>query len=228
MKWLKNWFNFSQPDTATPEEWDTYEEKFRNHAPVRYRIYQLKRTIKNKVYFIRRKFSDWIYFKACPPHIIITKLEPNKQSSRQELAINALFRILEDYVEIDLFCESAVFTEERRKWKGILFSLNFSSKYAERRPDKGLSYLQENNIYSALNPETSNTIQELYLWWKIVRPLRKLPEYPLKTTFLVNRKSSDYLVIKDHYDLCRQIEKKWEEEDNKKMMLLVSIIPDLL
>lgn len=193
--------DFTKPQRATMEDWNTWEQQNQSQHPIIYWITEIGFNFLQDIVmfpldvweeirvYIRNRFIDKI-------HILQTKLTPGRFYEFDTRLLHGAFNSLVDFVECDLAWMQVVFTEDKGKKYGYPFwSRNRGFRFGKFRcREAGLDYLQwemtlinecewlteEEKVnhpeYKCGEPssqaERAKEVLSLYTWWTLQRPNR--------------------------------------------------------
>lgn len=166
-KYILSKFNIPAPIAMTMQEWNEYEEKYRNSTP--YKIVKIFNKIQNFFYFpFDVILSCKVYLKnrfLYKTHLLKTGLEPGLYHEFEDKVLHGVFNELVDFIEIEKASCNFDFEET---FKERHFSI--------RNSKKGLDYLnwEINQSHSESQQQSAKQQLELYLWWKEERPKRDI------------------------------------------------------
>lgn len=241
-----DWMKFHPPTALTLDGWRDFKIEFRKNAPVRFFfcerlipwICSQGRKVKNAIWWVR-------YRTISRHHIINTGLTPGWHDVDHKM-LYANFALLVDYVEKECAWMDVAFDEEKRgnalgwydnfpSWTGI------HSRWRSR--EHGLRYLDwEASLddpslseyeSSASQARKARIVKELYIWWKDVRPARRLPAEPDYMADSTGLHFLDPDWKKDNPEEAKAfsewaenthiLEEAWAEEDTVMLMKLIKI-----
>lgn len=242
LKKFRRWLNYNPPGALSSKGWRLFKDEFKQKAPIRY-------WFTNEFYYscilpIKWKYdkvTDWVRYRTYDRyHVVKTGKSPGYSDAREQI-LNVNFNILKDFVEIET------------AWRTRCFSgdLTFAERYIplyrffvdNRNPEVGLSHfkwaatLDDPSLpaheRSPAQAEAAREILVLYNWWVNERPNRKeaeLPEYDDQGMGLMasldedfDRDAEDYKKFKDVMDDMRNLEDRWEDEDQEMLIRLMKI-----
>lgn len=98
MKKFKRWLDYNPPKSATGEEWAYFRRDFKENAPIRFKIRELRlRIISLYTKYIIESIK-WIKFRTTRKyHIIETDLDPGYHTIRKRI-LHSIFSLLVEYV----------------------------------------------------------------------------------------------------------------------------------
>lgn len=164
-----------------------------------------------------------------------------------------LFNELVDFVEVEMAWKHVAFDSTvREKYKANWSSFGWFRTRTWRSAEAGLDYLKweltltNEDFYPDGHPDkyapshqaiSAQEILELYNWWTKIRPARKDPhdesgwtEYCEKRhngkdffDSLIDRSTEDAQTSKEILEVLRQLEEKYEQEDEEMLIRLVRI-----
>lgn len=223
---LKKWWKYEPPMYATSDEWDKFDQCFKENAPVRYFLnetvgdwfnkwvsWPIINPIREKWYALKCRILPWRQYN----HIRI-KTMGSTWHDKDYVMLHAMFQLLTDFVE------------KEKAWM-----MSTTEKYSDQKPSKwkkpfwrsrelGLKYLEweselDQDPASALygrpgwdangNPSQSEVARQvirLYTWWK--------DDY-------LNRKNLYEMEIATHEIQDKEHERYLEEQEALEMLVKI-------
>lgn len=222
---IKSFFNVPCPDALPMEEWEAYEELYKDNLG--YKISESFNTIQNIIYFPYDVYNNIRVYLVnrfvSKTHYLNTKLEKGKWHEFDERLLNGMFEEFIDFIEI----EKASINWDYYGRNGIKKS--WYDKWIENKnPEAGLEYLdwEINKCENKPQSESAKNQLKLYKWWKEVRPNR-LDPYEISgwSEYCSTKDKTKY--TKEQINLMleeiQRLEKEYYNEDTEMMILLIQI-----
>jgi len=236
-KEFKAWMKFNPPEMATADKWFEFEERYKKEAPVRHWVMRGPiYTLTLKIKWRKRDFFYHIWSRfIVKNHIIKTDLRRGHYHDNSERMLHAVFKILEDYVEIECaYAHDYADTEKTLGWKRFL--PRFIRPRAKDQTNGILHLLWEIELGEESPRQAKDAVEfyELYTWWKDVRPNRKhtpMPDTPNLPEGVFGGASKEWQ--KNHPEEYEQYLKwsdvthdettTWRKEDQEMLIRLVKV-----
>jgi len=193
--YLRARMKVEKPEYLSLEEWDNWENKLKTSRPWAYFVTEeIWDKINDITYPIRNGYMDcknYIRHRLFDRyHMVDTGLKPGYYDTSDRI-LHSCFSLLKDYVEIELSWKTMVFDESAKKKYSLPFFSNglFRIKNYRNRDagldhlrwekgltnDESMGYKPSDSIYGTLTDQAirAKEIEELYLWWTQIRPLRQ-------------------------------------------------------
>lgn len=235
---LADWIRGSKKPYALGwEDWDNWHKQAQKKHPIRYWIAEtgLKK-LQDIVYYPYDLYHlTKIYIKnrwidKC--HLINTGLIPGCYYDFDTKILHGLFYELVDYVEVELALMNKWTSKNKNKYRFVngrcskagIDYLNWSAKLTY-----GKDWIMDKKDphYNKPTPQaiSAKKIKELYLWWTVKRPQRKDAYELSKYSEIYNNKNKreNKKEIKKAIDKLEKIEKKYDDEDTKKLIELIKL-----
>jgi len=241
---FRKWMNFNPPNALDMDGWNTFEDKFRKKAPIRYFI----------KYFIAQRIGDvfsslsriaWSirYRTVCKYHLVNTKLNPGYHEIDERM-LHANFELIVDYVEIEC-ANMADITDMARRitergWKNAYLPKIMKVKEFRSR-ELGMQHLEwETTLASPSLDEMSRSPDQaaravqviiLYTWWKDIYPNREALESPDRGSVGLGFLSQKWK--KENPEMSEKIQQwsidshtqelEWDKEEEEMLIALMKI-----
>lgn len=249
---LRGFLDLQKPTALGWDEWEDWHEQTRKMRPLAYFLMEtmpekcndLIKTIK-KPYDNTRNWMRYRLFDRY--HLINTGLKPDYYEIDTRM-LHGMFSLLVDFVEVQSAWVHVIFDEKSKYNDRPWWSKGWTRFKSFRDVESGIAHLKwemtldsENLPVSERNPgqaHMAREVWELYHWWTKIRPLRPDPgdvsgwnEYcrskTMKELFSNNRSPEENKVSLDIINLDHDIERSYDEEDERMLIRLVKIRKNL-
>lgn len=213
--------------------WSVREDRIKRTFPVRFFIWETLPDWFN--HSIKRRWKDarlWIRYRTTDKyHVLKMDLKPGYYDPDTRM-LQAVFQILQDYVEIELASMHDVVSDGDASESTGNFLKRLGRKIASRRkrndrnPESGLAYLDwEINETGGNQASDAAEKKELYLWWTQYRPARlnpyDTPMIPLERNGPIFNQPPG--TNREAYKLIHNLENLYHAEDENMLIRLMKI-----
>lgn len=247
---FKSWMRYNPPAAADADYWVSFDEEFKENAPVRYFFTKGKfRTVWWKVKHFFENIIDWFRYRTVARyHVVDSGLPPNYWDV-PELMLYTNFNLLVRYVEDECSALGIWGSENKQERKNLLGwrrhfpyfirrhlgkDKEFAKKYGLEHLDWEISLDAEYDQHQA---EVAKEVKTLYLWWTEERPNRKELESPVMDmiadpdTHMFKLFSSKWreenpVLHQQWQEYCEQagkLDEEWRKEDEEMLIRLMKI-----
>lgn len=229
---LADWIRGEKsPVALSAKGWEEFERRNREQRPIRFWIaedgldglqtflcWPLDK-IKDVRYYVNNRWVTKAHALTAHPRDV----KPGTWCDYGDRILYCLFNELVDFVEIEKAWMSVI-SDDQDKYK-----MPWVYKHVLRRrwrsPNAGLAYL--NWEVEETQNESRQEIIDLYLWWKLKRPLRPDPFEASGFLDAVDHVSLEEAASKEHTRECldklREMETSYDQEDTEMLNKLISI-----
>lgn len=258
-------------ESGTSKEWSEWKKKAKRNKIRWFLTDTLPMWLKSTFIWPIERACDWVRYRTYGNYrkINIRSLQPDYYDKR-DLMLHGMFQLLVDFIEIEkaimqwYFCEVSKFSWLKRKITRFKPSGELGIKYldweislSDPKSDcfDNLSYCEEaikkygsleeykkSDDYKMSQSYFAQEQKELYLWWKVTRPLR-VCHMDVKGEFgyswsdwceIIRKKYPDEIFHDDKTDEEKKIsnsalkvshdyEVKYEKEDEEMLIRLIKI-----
>jgi len=236
-----------KPTALSLEDWKSWRNDIEGKHPIRYWI--AEEGLDHLQDFINFPRDTWAKIHGYienrwfdKTHALTSNLSRGDWHELDERILHSIFDELVNFVEVDLAWMHVVFSDDA--WEKFSAYRSFPFRFKRwRNRDAGLAYLDwasklsvdESLGIDPHSPEygtmtdqatTSVEIKDLYIWWTEKRPNRPdASEVSGWDDYFAAKDKSSYTqdYVRDILMLDRDIESKYDEEDNEMLFRLIKI-----
>lgn len=245
-KKFRDWLAFNPPAAASIDDWNEFDERYRDQAPIRHYFYK---TFPRKYWWpIKHRWErieQWTRYRVARYHILDTGLEPGYYD-KDTLMLNVNFNLLKDFVEVEKAWMEHVCNDTPYEINPLLKLIPFYKSATFSSRELGMAYLKWETTLDdpkldkySQSPEQARVareIIELYTWWVDVRPARVELEYDYPDEddddkpdlyMLSDKWKEDHpdetRAFREWSDAHHKQEEEWHAEDEAMLIRLIKI-----
>ena len=240
--WILYQFNIKKPGAETLHGWKLWKQKSIAKHPCVYTVVEdWFDNLQDIVYFpydvydnIRTYIRNRFITRT---HLIDTKLKPGQWHETDTRLLNGMMELLVDFIEIEkahMYIWST--PDEKKPW---YLRYRFLRWGENRSRENGLAYLDweiqltdDREQYFTQQALSAQSQNELYIWWKDIRPNRPDPyevtgwnayyEIHPKTDFFDDNEPNNTELRKLSHKIW-ELEESWHKEDEEMLNKLIKI-----